>query len=197
MPEVVQDQIEVLRVKLVINGTDTERLAYDTTDLPLRSEWILPNGDIWEWSKVGWVQTKTGGASHVQALITGDETVIPPRIFSLYSGVAAAANILDAGIEVYDSWMFQFLGALDADDTMRLEISLEGSLGFVSPGLVDVMTGAHIPGGTDITAAGIYRFGTATDQSPILMSIAAIQTSRILSVTGGNIDVIAIASKSQ
>lgn len=144
-----------------------------------------------EWDGTEWQQTSTAGSKHV--VITGDETVIPKFDQQIYNGIAVGSVRTDAGIEVYNDWLFQVIG-VDADDDITIQISLDG-VNFIKPGLVDVMTGALIDQtAANIEAPGIYRFGNIAEQSPITMSIKAIDVVRETAVTGNAVFVDAIGS---
>jgi hypothetical protein len=103
----------------------------------------------------------------------------------IYSGTTVDTQITDGGLEDYTFWEFHVVG-VDADDDIKINISLDGT-NFISPGLVDVMTGAHIDqSAANIEAPGIYVFGTVIDQATrVALGVQAIQVSRE-TATGAN-----------
>jgi len=52
-----------------LSGTDAERLAYTMTGVPILSTWEITSGsgqgNVYTWGGAAWVQTSTGGASHI------------------------------------------------------------------------------------------------------------------------------------
>ena len=105
-------------------------------------------------------------------------TQYQPFSEQIYSGTTVDTQITDGGLEDYTFWQFHVEG-VDADDDIKINISLDGT-NFISPGLIDVMTGAHIDqSAANIEADGIYVFGTVADQATrVALGVQAIQVSR-------------------
>lgn len=57
------------------SGTEAERLAYDTTGLPVLSTWEVTSGsgqgNKYTWGGTAWVQTHSGGAALVNTQLSG------------------------------------------------------------------------------------------------------------------------------
>lgn len=137
----------------------------------------------------------TNGAGHVK-IDAINEALTAPDIFSeqIYAGIATGSQIMDGGIEHYSYWQFHVEG-VDADDDITINISLDGT-NFIAPGLVDVMTGAHIDQtAANIEADGIYVFGTVADQATrVALGVKAIKVTRVTATGGNSVTVTARAS---
>ena len=138
----------------------------------------------------------TDGAKHV-AIQSGLYPVTQPITENVYSDTATGSRITEGGLEDYSYFQFQVVGALAAEDLI-ISISLDG-INFVVIPVINMATGAEIAAGTNIEAAGMYRYGneptsTSLRDAPTGMGVKAIKVERATATTSAQVDVTMRAS---
>jgi len=174
MAEVIKGRVDVDRDRLVIQGTDNERLAYVTTSLPLRSEWHLPDGGVWEWSVVGWNLTKTGGAVHAieQGVIAGgrnqDSTtnnydVTHEEINKTFFNPDATTEQVISSVPCF---FYGVVGKVGTGGTLTIRDSAVVAGSATDFPVYTLAVGTHInmPGGVRMESGLTLQCGTGTDE---------------------------------
>ena len=115
-----------------------------------------------------------------------------PITENIYSGTTTGSRITEGGLEDKSYFQFQVVG-VDADDDISVAISLDG-INFVTIPVVNVADGTAIAAGTNIEAAGMYRYGnepTATSlrDAPAGLGVKAVKITRETAVGSNQVDV--------
>jgi hypothetical protein len=111
---------------------------------------------------------------------------------NIYSGTAVGSMITE-NLDTYTYFQFHVIG-VDADDDVSIGISLDG-VNFVTIPVINMATGAEIAAGTNIEAAGMYRYGNeptsvSLRDAPVGMGVKSIRITRETAVGANQVDVI-------
>jgi len=141
-------------------------------------------------------QLSTCAAAHVH-LASSDLTCIKTITEKIYSDTLVGSRITEGGLEDCSYFQFQVTG-VDADDDISIAISLDGE-NFETIPVINIATGAAIAAGTNIEAAGIYRYGnepTATSlrDAPTGLGVLSIRITRETATGSNQVDVTMRAS---
>jgi len=131
------------------------------------------------------------GAVHVH-LASSDLSCFKVITESIYSDTLVGSRITEGGLEDCSYFQFQVVGALAAED-ISIAISLDG-VNFVTIPVINMATGAEIAAGTNIEAAGMYRYGnepTATSlrDAPTGLGVKSIRITRETATASAQVDV--------
>lgn len=140
-------------------------------------------------------ETLNGDPAGVSVIPDGVKitNVITPITENIYSDTLVGSRITEGGLEDYSYFQFQVVGALAAED-LQISISLDG-VNFVVIPVINMATGAEIAVGTNIEAAGMYRYGneptsTSLRDAPTGLGVKAIKVERITATASAQVDVI-------
>ena len=176
--------------KRVVYGDSSDRTGGSYDEVGCEFYEVDNNGNVYKYDGDSWVQTASGGATHVHLSSSDLYTVIQPFNAQVYSGTLAtgdtAIQITD-NLQDYTDWEFHVVG-VDADDDITIGISLDG-VNFVLPAVVNILTGTAVAQDAStlfIEVPGVYKIAMGGGAVPMQnISFRALQIYR-RTATGSN-----------